>query len=33
MLTDEQRSGAKQGLQALLELVATQQDVFSLVET
>lgn len=33
MLTDEQRSGAKQGLQALLELIATKQDVFSLVGT
>jgi len=33
MLTDEQRSGAKRGLQALLELIATQQDVFSLVGT
>nr|HET6904378.1 DUF402 domain-containing protein [Ktedonobacteraceae bacterium] len=32
MLTNEQRSGAKQGLQALLELIATRQDVFALVE-
>ena len=33
MLTEEQRNGAKQGLQALLELIAARQDVFSLVET
>jgi len=31
-LTDEQRRGAKQGLHTLLELIATRQDVFSIVE-
>jgi len=30
-LTDEQRSGAKQGLHTLLELIASRQDVFSII--
>ncbi|MHB8598496.1 MAG: DUF402 domain-containing protein [Ktedonobacteraceae bacterium] len=31
-LTDEQRSGAKEGLQALLRLIADRQEVFSTIE-